>query len=571
MSEYAIGIDLGTSTSVVSFIQNGRPVSISDPQTKTPIVPSVVALNRRGDLVAGQTAIDDGMPDAKIREAKRHMGETAEIMLGSHSLLPEDVAALVLKKIKDNAEIALGTEITKAVITVPAYFDDLPRKATERAARKAGIEPIRLISEPVAAALAYGLDRLDDEGMLLVFDFGGGTLDVTVIDMLAGVLEVKATDGDKALGGKDMDELLIEFAVRKAGLGVPIQGTKELDSLKKEVERAKKTLSSQTTADIYVPSFQVTDGNVIDLDIQIDRAEFESLIAPLITRALDKVQGSLEKAKVSKSQIQRLLLVGGTCYIPRVREAVESFFALKGEPGVDPDLAVSMGAAISAGLKSGAIDSKTSVIVQDAATFRMGTGVLATVGDQLMLVFSELMPANAAIPFVRTKRYHLLSLDQDTVEIDVLQDRSGKAALAADAIPTGAIGVIKDIAPSTTDEPRAIDIEFKLTENQTIEVTGKVIGIDRMVTLHLFGDQARLDPLQSLGGPSVVETLWEKSPLASRNASLIKRTETLLATKPPHTEVIEAALVELKSAIAANQPDQAQDARERLTDLLANA
>jgi len=570
MNETSFGIDLGTSTSIVSIIMNGRPMPISDPETKSAIVPSVIGLNRRGELVAGQRAIDDALPDAKIREAKRQMGTSYRFRLGGDELAPEEVGALVLRKIRENAERTLGRTIDRAVITVPAYFDDLPRRATERAAVLAGIEPIRLISEPVAAAMAYGIDRLDDEGMLLVFDFGGGTLDVTIIEMLAGVLEVKATDGDKALGGKDIDEALMRYAVHQGGFSMPAETSKSWDQLKKEVERAKKALSSGVEVDIDVPAFQVSGGDVQDLLVTVTRPDFESLIEPFISRALQKVAGCLAKASLSKDRIHRLLLVGGTCYIPRVREAVETYFALKAETGVDPDLAVSMGAAISAGLKTGEIDARTSVLVQDAATHRMGTSALEMVGDRRMMLFSELMPANASIPFVRTVRYWLQSLDQDQVEIDILEDPRGDARLPADAIPTGAVGYIVDIPPSTTSEPRAVDVEFRYDENHIIRVHAKVVGLDRDLTLQLNHEAVHPNPLKLTSANALVNDLWEKSPLASKNASLIRRAETVLAERPVNGERIEAALEELKRAVANNDPAATQDARERLTDLLVD-
>ena len=568
MSEHSFGIDLGTSTSVISHIVNGRPTPIADPFTKSMIVPSVVGINRRGELLAGQNAIDEALPDQIVREAKRYMGTDHKFKLGVHQLLPEQIGALVLKKMKANAEMSLGMELTQAVITVPAYFDDLPRRATERAAQEAGIPPIRLISEPVAAALSYGIDRLEEEGMLLVYDFGGGTLDVTIIDMMAGVLEVKATDGDKALGGKDIDEALMNFVIAKAGKAVPAPGSKSWEQLKVAVERAKKSLSAQSEVDVYIPNLD-SNGSLYDLDVTLSRDELETTIQPLVARSIQKIESAIVKAKLKKDQIQRLLLVGGTCYIPKVRESVEKYFGIIAQSGVDPDLAVSMGAAFSAGLKTGAIDSRSSIVAQDAATFRMGTTSLGLVGEQYMKLFSELMPANAPIPFFRTERFNLIHLDQDEVKIDVLQDPSGVAKLAADAIPTGAEGIIKDIPPSTTGEPRAVDVEFKYDENQIIRITGKVVGLDKMVTIQLNSEQARPNLLQSLGGVSVVDTIWENSPLATRNAPLIKRAEKVLESNPAKAELIEAALEDLKASVARKDADGTQTAREKLTDLLA--
>lgn len=347
------------------------------------------------------------------------------------------------------------------------------------------------------------------------------------------------------------------------------EGTTAWESLKNATERAKKKLSTSPRADIHVLSFEVKGGDTVDLDVEITQSEFEGLIEPLIDRSLEKIEGCLKKAGVKKESIERLLLVGGTCYIPRVRSAVEGLFGLKAETGVDPDLAVSLGAAISAGLKTGNLDSSSTPIVQDVATYRMGTSCLTPVGGQIKRVFSELMPANAAVPFFSKERFTLLTTEQDVVLIDVLQGND-KTFYAEDAIPTGAIGEIVDIPPSTTGEPRSIDIELRYDESHVIRVTAKMVGIDRSLTLVLHADQIGDDPLKAMGAGSVVSDLWEKSPLATKNASLIKRAEVVLQGKPNNGEHIEAALIELKDAVARNSQDSAQEARERLVDLLSD-
>lgn len=570
MSEYSFGIDLGTSTSEISYLVGGKPVPISDPHTKSPIVPSVVALDRRGQVLVGQSALDDGLPQETIREAKRKMGADHRFKLGDQSLLPEEVAAKVLEKLKSIAKTSLGVEVNEAVITVPAYFTDLERRATMRAAHLAGITPLRLISEPVAAALAYGIERLDEHGMLLVFDFGGGTLDVTIIEMIAGVLDVKATDGDSELGGKDIDEALMEFATQKAGRGLPARGSISWEPLKKKLESAKKSLSEIASVSVHVEALEY-EGTIYDLDLDITRDEFEDVIKPIIDKAAIKVQGALDKAGVDKRDVTHLLMVGGTSYIPAIRNAIEKRFGWVSDAKViDRDLAVTLGAAISAGLKSGEIDTRTSVVVQDSATHRMGIRSLGVVGEQAMSLFSEMIPANASVPWVRTERYHLLRLDQDMVEIQVLQDVKGNAVLAADATETGASGIIRDIPPSTTPEPRSLDIEFRYDENHIIEVTGKVVGIDRAVAFHVNKALLNPDPLTTMGSSQPADINWTSSPLAGRNAPLIKRAEQVLQESPLSGELVEAALVSLKTAVASGDHEETQAAREKLADLLAD-
>lgn len=563
MSKPAFGIDLGTSTSEVSFIVGGKPVPIRDyhPQNNTPIVPSVVALDSKGELLIGYQAKWEGDPNQMIMEAKRNMGESDTVQIGEYHLLPEEVAALVLRQVRQIAEKSTGVELTEAVITVPAYFGDISRRATEKAAILAGIRPLRLISEPVAAALAYGIDRLDHEDLLLVFDFGGGTLDVTIIDMIEGVLEVKATDGDRYLGGKDIDDLLMKYVLETGGMTSPLNKTQSYH-LKLACEQCKIRLSSEETSKVSLENFHQME----DLNVMVSRSTFEKLIQPLIERAMAKVEATLKKANLNKSSVKRLLLVGGSSCIPAVQRSVESFFGLQAETGVDRDLAVSMGAAISAGLKTGAIDQH-SLVVQDAATHRLGVSCLEDVGQQIMLMFSELLPANAHVPYHSKHRYSLLRLDQDVVEIEVFEDPSNTAQLAADAIRIVS-GEICDIPPSTTPEPRALDVTLTFDESHIVRIHAKVVGIEKECTIVLNSDQFSADPLSMLSGSQAVNDLWDKSPLASRHSSFIQKAEKMLETNPARAEVLEAALQDLKRTVAANDGAAADVARERLADIM---
>lgn len=570
MSKVAFGIDLGTSTSIVSYIENERPVTINDPKSKSPIVPSEVGLAVRDRSLLVGSDVERGLPDSIIREAKRYMGTDFSYIIGADTLTPSQVASLVLKKLKQNAEQVTGHELTEAVITVPAYFDDVPRRATEMAAHLAGIKVLRLISEPVAAAMAYGMDKLTDDATLLVFDFGGGTLDVTIIDMLAGILDVRATHGDKELGGKDIDQAFMDFVVSEAQAIKPHPGTKYFEELRKQVVSAKKALSVDSSADVLLDIRDERSGALIDIDISITRKQFDSVVQPFVDRAVNCISEALKKAGIDKSRVSRILLVGGTCYIPKVRESVENYFALKAEPGVDPDLAVSLGAAISAGLKTGAVDSATSVIVQDAATYRIGTSIFSNIGGQNMLMFSELMPANAKIPFVRTVRYSLMTTTQDEVEVDVLLDLSNKAVFPEDAVPTGAVGLLRDIPPSPTGEPWAIDVEIQYDENHIVRVQAKIVGLDKILTLQLnrpdFVSTSGLADAQL----STVDNLWESSPQAARNNALISRTEKFAAENPKYAEKLEAMVSTLKRAIQSDDEEAIRVARIALAEYLAS-
>lgn len=563
MNTSAIGIDLGTSTSVISTYVRNRAESLPDPRTKTPIVPSVVARNRRGELVVGQSAIDDGVPGEIVREAKREMGTSYAFPLGDVTLRAEEVGAMVLRKMKENAETALGVPVTHAVITVPAYFGDLQRRATEAAARLAGLEPLRLISEPTAAALAFGMGRPEVSGTLMVFDFGGGTLDVTIFEMFEGVLEVKVTDGDDRLGGKDIDDILMARIVAKAGVAVPIPGTRQFEDLKKKAESVKKALTTSEAEEAYIQNY---DGGR-DLDVTISRAEFDDAIAPLLQRACDVIDRALAKGGIVRSEVERLILVGGTCYTPAVRNRVQDHVGRKAEAGVDPDLAVSQGACVSAGLKAGIVGGENAIVVQDAATFRMGVGVLSDIGGQELLIFDELMPANAPIPFYRKSDYRLRHVAQSSMELSVYQ-ADPHVVLAQDAIRTGASGVIEDIPESRSGAPHEVEVEFKCDENHIIRVTAKIPAIAKSLTLVLNNDDSAL-PGAGVDA-SKIDALWQSSPIAVRHQSLIKRAEAALEGRPPQTERIEALLIGLKERVAANDSAGAQAARELLVDVLAD-
>lgn len=563
-----VGIDLGTSTCAAARIVSGRPSPILDPMTKSPLVPSIIGLNIRGELIAGAAAAEEVNPAAILRETKRRMGDDYQFSLGEYKLSPSEAGAVMLRQIADNVELGTGTRPSKVVVTVPAYFSDIQRRATTDAVHLAGLSLIRLISEPVAAAMAYGIDKLEDEAKLLVFDFGGGTLDVSICELFGGVLEVKATDGDDKLGGKDIDTAIITYLIEANGYPSLNESSVDFEKVKRVVENAKKRLSSEESVRVFAAQVASPSG-VADWDASLTRSQLEQIVEPIISKAIATIDRALGKAGIRIGDLDRLLLVGGTCYMPLIKKRVQAYIGLKAEQDLDPDLAVSFGAAISAGLASGAISRKHSVLTQDAATYRMGTGVLEQVGSHYMLGFSELMPANAPIPFSRTQRYHLLTLEQDSVDIEVYQDPSGKAQLAHDAVPTGAVGVIKDIPPSTTQEPRVVDVTFTYDENHIIQVNAKVVGLNRECTVQLNKDSVSPNPLEVRLRDSDLETLWENSPISARNTPIIKKAQELVDAAGDGLPTLDAALAKLKLAVASNDKEAAADARRIVTDIIA--
>jgi molecular chaperone DnaK len=362
----------------------------------------------------------------------------------------------------------------------------------------------------------------------------------------------------------------MDFVVQQAKVTYPKPGTKYFEELRKQVVSAKKSLSSDSTADVLLDIRDEHSGALITIDETITKKQFDAVVQPFVDRAIECIAGTLQKARITKSSVSRVILVGGTCYIPKVRESVETYFALRAEPGVDPDLAVSQGAAISAGLKTGAVNAATSVIVQDASTFRIGTSAVIDVGNQQKVMFNELMPANAKIPFVTTKRYWLLSADQDSVEVDVLLDPSSKAVFPEDAVPTGAVGEITDIPPSPTGAPWAVDVEFQYDENHIVRVQAKIVGLNKVLNLQLNRPDFVATSGLAEAQMSAVNNLWESSPQAARNNALISRSEKFAEDNPMYAEKLEAMVGTLKICIQSDDESAVRVARGALAEYLAS-
>ena len=570
-NEPLIGIDLGTSTTVVCVYRDGKPVPIPDPERKTPLIPSVVAL-RRGNLETGHRA---EWQEPQIREAKREMGSDKVYELGDRKMRPQDVAAEVLRKAKANAELNLGVPVRRVVVTVPALFTDLERRATSEAVHLAGLEEIRIINEPTAAALAYGLQNPEQEGTLLVFDWGGGTLDVTVLEMLEGVLDVKTSTGDKYLGGKDVDAELVEWAKASFAREHPgaLVGLGGEASLRRACKEAKEALSSTPGTEIVVENYASAGGAEVDLEVTVTRDGFEALIAPLVERAMATVDAALAKGGLRSSEITDILPVGGTTWIPAVGRALASHLPgarlLKGT--VDPDLAVASGAAVSAALAGGKATAMPmpSVVIQDVCNTSLGIDVIQDVDGVPTLMYDELIPANTPIPyFVKNDSYRLMRPDQSELEIALFEDPSGRARHIEDAIPTSVAGVITDIPMNPYGEPHRLEIEFRYDQNQMASLTAKVRGTGKELTLRMNrGGTGGLRNLPVMAPPSSED--WKSAPLAERNRAIIARAEEALKGGPVRGEVIEAVLADLQGAIARGDDGAVGASRARLIDLLS--
>lgn len=571
-TNYAIGIDLGTSTSEICIYKNHEPLPIPDPITKIPITPSIVAINERKKLLVGEAArgIVD-RPGYGVRESKRLMGTAEVFRLQDKDYRPEEIAALILCKLKANAEEALGHPIQDVVISVPANFPDAARKATFNAGEIAGLNVIRLINEPTAAALAFGIKNIDSEEQIVVFDFGGGTLDISVLEMFEGVLDVKCSFGDPLLGGKDFDEKMISLLLKKFEAQHPGASVndKGLQELKKQAEEAKKILSVEPSCDAHISSFGSKNGKGIDLDVEITRTEFEQAIAPLLERARACIRQALNAKKIRPSAIDRVLLVGGTTYIPAVRKMVAEMFGKEPKLDVNPDLAVGIGACIQAALAKGLISEESGIILTDVAPYSLGIDVVSMVGGQVMLTYEPLIQPNTTIPYSVKKTYTLLHAEQQQVEVRLYQDNTGKAKLPVDAIDTGIAGEITDIPPALNGNPYPIDIEFSYDINGTAKLTASIPDIGKSVEIVYEHSNKRMSEKEKLASTERIQDLWKQNQRAKDYESLINKAERCMAGIPPQERSpLSRAVMELKEALITDNSSQIDEAGDRLIDMM---
>ena len=423
-----IGIDLGTSNSAAATIEAGRPVVI--PSAEGTVVgggkafPSYVAFDKDGNLLVGEPARRQAVsnPENTITAFKRKMGTKEKISLGGKEYTPQQLSAFLLQKIKKDAEAFLGEPVKKAVITVPAYFNDSQRQATKDAGAIAGLEVDRIINEPTAASLAYGIDKAGQEEKILVFDFGGGTLDVTVMDFGEGVFEVKATSGDTELGGTDMDESLTDYLAEqfKKENGIDLREDKTaLQRLKEAAEKAKIELSSTLETDINLPFISADSAGPKHLTIRISRAQLEELIGPIVKKCQGPLEQALKDAKLTSQEVTKIIMVGGPTRMPIVQKFIEDYVGKKIERGVDPMECVALGAAIQGGILSG---ETKDVLLLDVTPLTLG---IETLGG----VMTPLIERNTTIPTSKNQIFSTASDNQPAVDIHILQ---GERPMAAD-------------------------------------------------------------------------------------------------------------------------------------------
>jgi len=470
MAEKIIGIDLGTSNSAAAIIQGGKPTLIPAAEGTTAAgkaFPSYVAFSKDGELLVGEPARRQAVtnPDNTILEAKRKMGTDFAYKIQGKEYKPQQISAFILQKIKKDAESFTGDKITKAVITVPAYFDDNQRQATKDAGTIAGLEVMRIINEPTAASLAFGLDKNKDDMKIMVFDFGGGTLDVTIMEMGGGVFEVMSTSGDTHLGGSDMDKAIIDYVVdefrKKEGVDLSNDST-AMTRIKEAGEKAKIELSTVMETEINLPFIANDSSGAKNLEVKLTRAKLEDLVNPLVERCKSSIDKALEDAKLSTSDITKIVLVGGPTRMPLVKKFVSTTVGKEAESGIDPMEAVAFGAAIQGGIMAG--DVTSDIVLLDVTPLTLGIETLGGVREPII-------ERNTTIPTSKDKTFTTAADSQTAVTINVVQ---GERPMVADNVSLGSFN-LTDIPPAPRGVPQ-INVKFDIDANGILNVTAKDLG-----------------------------------------------------------------------------------------------
>ncbi len=562
-----IGIDLGTTNSCVAFMEGGEAIVIPNSEGSR-TTPSVVAFSKSGERLVGQVAKRQAITnsDRTISSIKRHMGTGHTIRIDDKDYTPQEISAMILQKLKADAESYLGTKVTQAVITVPAYFNDSQRQATKDAGRIAGLEVLRIINEPTAAALAYGIDKEEDQ-TVLVFDLGGGTFDVSILELGDGVFEVKATSGNNRLGGDDFDERVVNWLNDefKKSSGVDLKNDKmALQRLKEAAEKAKHELSTVMTTNINLPFITATADGPLHLDLNLTRAKFDDLTADLVEMTIGPTRQALKDSGLDVGKINKVLLVGGSTRTPAVQEAIRKLLGKDPFKGINPDECVAIGAAIQAGVLVGEVKD---VLLLDVTPLSLG---IETLGG----VFTKLIERNSTIPTSKSQVFSTAADNQTTVEIHVLQ---GEREMAAYNKTLGRFQ-LSGIPPAPRGVPQ-IEVKFDIDANGIVNVAAKDMGTGKeqkitiTATTSLSKDEINKMVKEAEQHASEDKKKREDTEIKNQADNLIYQTEKTLKEAgekagPEETEKINAAKESLKNAVDSGNSEAIKQKTEELTNVL---
>ncbi len=551
--EKILGIDLGTTNSAAAVVMGGNPViipSAEGPTVAGKMFPSVVAITKEGELLVGESARRQSVTNAEgtVREAKRLMGTNMKITLHGKEYTPQQISAFILQKILRDAENYLGEKVTKAVITVPAHFNDNQRQATIDAGEIAGLKVTRIVNEPTAAALAYGVDKTDQDLKILVFSFGGGTNDTTVMDFGGGVFEVLSTSGDTKTGGADLDKAVMDYVVSefRRETGVDLSNDMQaMARIKEASEKAKIELSTILTTDIDLPYIAMKDGGPLNLHLTLNRAKLEQLTRPIVEKIRDPITRTIRDANLKKENIDKIIIFGGQTKMPLVQQIVEETVGKKPERGIDPMECVAIGASIQGAVLSGEI---SDIVLLDVTPLSLGVETLGS-------VMTKVIDRNTTIPVKQTKTFSTAADFQTAVTIHVLQ---GERAMAKDNISLGRFD-LTGIPPAPRGVPQ-VEVTFDINADGVLNVSAKDIGTGKEMSITITAS-TKLSDSEKEKMVSEAEDFAEQDKIAKETAEAKNMADSLIYTT-------EKTLGEIGDKLSEDQKSGIQNANTELKEAL---